>query len=270
MKYKILSLISFILIISCTDDSTALVPEVDLLTVWAYVYADEQLDDIKLTSTIALDSELEEAPLVSGANVVVSTDSGSFTCIEDTSNPGNYYYPGTDFEVSTGDQVELTVTTEDETVYAISSVPPKPIDVSINTNTMTLPVFTDRESMREWRENAEDVEITWIAESGAWYYVVLENVDSNPQAIDTMFPERLQRRIFPPIQDNHYRINFPIFTHTGLHLLTVYRVNQEYVDLYEYREQDSRDLQEPLTNIEGGLGIFSAFNSDNVTLNVTY
>jgi hypothetical protein len=40
----------------------------------------------------------------------------------------------------------------------------------------------------------------------------------------------------------------------------VYRVNQEYVDLYENRQQDSRNLTEPLTNIKNGLGIFTAFS----------
>ena len=38
-------------------------------------------------------------------------------------------------------------------------------------------------------------------------------------------------------------------------------MNQEYADLYEGRVQDSRDLNEPPSNILGGLGVFSAFAS---------
>lgn len=53
-------------------------------------------------------------------------------------------------------------------------------------------------------------------------------------------------------------------THYGLHRVRVYRVNQEYADLYDTRQQDSRDLNEPLTNIVNGLGIFSAFNSNEI------
>ncbi len=271
MRNKFLVIIPAILfIIGCTDESTPLIPEEELLSVWAYVYAGEDLDDIKLTSTISLDSELEEAPLVSGAIVIVSTDSASFTCIEDTSNPGYYYYPGGDFLAKAGDHVELSISTENEDIHATTVVPPQPAAVSININTMTLPDFGDRASMMEWRENAEDVEVTWTAEVDAWYYVVLECIESNPVAIDTwnMGPRPAQHRIFPPIQDDHYRVNFRLFEYVGTHRLSVYRVNQEYVDLYEYREQDSRDLQEPLTNIDGGLGIFSAFNSDHVTLEV--
>ena len=39
-------------------------------------------------------------------------------------------------------------------------------------------------------------------------------------------------------------------------------------DLYESREQDSRDLNEPLTNISNGLGVFSAFNSQTALFEV--
>ena len=46
----------------------------------------------------------------------------------------------------------------------------------------------------------------------------------------------------------------------GRHTVTVYRVNGEYAQLYENRTQDSRDLNEPPSNIVGGLGVFSAFN----------
>jgi len=47
----------------------------------------------------------------------------------------------------------------------------------------------------------------------------------------------------------------------GRHRVILYRVNEEYANLYENRNQDSRDLNEPPSNIEGALGVFSAFNS---------
>ena len=54
----------------------------------------------------------------------------------------------------------------------------------------------------------------------------------------------------------------------GLHRIKVFRVNEEYANLYESVEQDSRDLNEPLTNIKNGLGIFTAFSCETVFLNV--
>jgi hypothetical protein len=46
----------------------------------------------------------------------------------------------------------------------------------------------------------------------------------------------------------------------------VYRVNKEYADLYRSRQQDTRSLNEPLTNVQNGLGVFSAFASDSVAV----
>jgi hypothetical protein len=41
-------------------------------------------------------------------------------------------------------------------------------------------------------------------------------------------------------------------------------VNKEYEDLFNNLEQDSRDLNEPPSNITGALGIFTAFAADSV------
>lgn len=55
---------------------------------------------------------------------------------------------------------------------------------------------------------------------------------------------------------------------TWPHEAEVYRVNGEYAQVYENRTQDSRDLNEPPSNIRNGLGVFSAFNSLSVSFEV--
>jgi len=53
-------------------------------------------------------------------------------------------------------------------------------------------------------------------------------------------------------------------TQFGTYRVKIYRVNQKYADLYESRNQDSRELNDPNSNIINGLGIFTAFNSDSI------
>ncbi len=48
----------------------------------------------------------------------------------------------------------------------------------------------------------------------------------------------------------------------------MYRINAEYAQLYGNRTQDSRDLNEPPSNIRNGLGVFSAFNISSVFFEV--
>jgi hypothetical protein len=58
------------------------------------------------------------------------------------------------------------------------------------------------------------------------------------------------------------------FKQYGRHRAKIYRVNQEYADLYESREQDSRNLNEPLTNVKNGLGVFTAVTCDSIFFKV--
>ena len=54
----------------------------------------------------------------------------------------------------------------------------------------------------------------------------------------------------------------------GLYVVKVYKVNQEYADLYQSETQDSRELNQPPSNIINARGIFSAFASDSVFFEV--
>ena len=103
---------------------------------------------------------------------------------------------------------------------------------------------------------------------GAFVTLNVHNVEGNPLEIETGFGSFPRRFISQPINRNSFRLNFRMVTHYGRHRVKLYRINQEYADLYETRQQDSRDLNEPLTNIQNGLGVFSAFNSDSVFFNV--
>ena len=106
--------------------------------------------------------------------------------------------------------------------------------------------------------------ITWDNPAGDYYYVVINSED--PDDPDYILPDFVRdfigdfELITEPTTANFYEIIPLTLNWVGPHYVTVYQVNQEYADLFENREQDSRDLTEPPTNIEGGLGIFTAFN----------
>ncbi len=52
----------------------------------------------------------------------------------------------------------------------------------------------------------------------------------------------------------------------GRYVVNVWRVNEAYAQLYAMLQQDSRDLNEPFTNISGGLGVFTAFSADTTSI----
>ncbi len=123
----------------------------------------------------------------------------------------------------------------------------------------------------------DTVLVTWSNAAQDFYYIVIESADSSSTLIrDTTagpfgggggaFGFRL---ISQPTNQSSYRISPEEIQYTGKHLVKLYRINKEYADLYRSRMQDSRTLNEPLTNVSNGLGIFSAFASESMEFTVT-
>ncbi len=274
-KAVIAAILGLSLFLGCTEESP-LISNEDLIVVWAYLYVGEPVTSVKLTSTVPLDVDTTEAPPINDAVITLIKHGQRYECEPSPGDSGYYHYSDNDLTIETGDQFKIEIEYKDQFVTGTTVVPLKPVNVAISSLFMTIPDFSNMESLWEWRQSENrEIEITWDNEDDSWYYVTLENIDENPVEISSLisggplFQSRPARFIFPPINDNSYRIRLPLITHLGLHRVNLYRVNQEYVNLYESRQQDSRDLNEPLTNIENGLGVFSAFNSESVYLDVT-
>lgn len=269
-KYILLPIgLLLILAIGCSENSTLSIDD-DLIVVRGYIYAGEEVSDIQLTETLPLGSEDENAPPINDADVVLVKDDQRYQLQPSAGDSGYYHYTGDDLSVEAGDEFRIEVSHKDQFVSAATTVPDAPVNVTISKATLQFPDF---ESMRELRQQgvsmdsireATSLTVNWDQEADALYYVVVENIDDNPVAIESEFQRGPGRFISAPVPSNEYAVNAMMMTHFGNHVVKVYRVNQEYADLYESRDQDSRDLNEPMTNIENGLGVFSAFNSNSV------
>ncbi len=264
--------LNLIFLSGCTE-SSPLISDEDLVVVWGFVYANKPITDIKLTKTLALDADSSsEFSIINDAQVTVVVNENRFECDYAGDEIGYYQYLDNDLVINSGDKTSIEIEWQGQIITAESTVPNPPSELNLESNVMEIPNFNDFQSLLDWRfsENREII-VNWNQESeDDWFYVVLKNLESNPTPINinTNFSERMREIIFPPVQDNTYRIRLPLIEFLGLHEIRVYRVNREYVDLYDSREQDTRDLNEPLTNIEGGLGVYSAFNSSTVNMMV--
>jgi hypothetical protein len=254
-----------------TDTSTG--PTDDMIVVRGYVYANEPVWDIQITKTLALGSVDSTAPPINDASVIITKGDDFYKLTPSDGDSGYYFYDGDDLIIQAGETIGIKVTYGEHEVSGKTSVPQPPTGLALDKTYVSVPTFSggfpgaggvDREAM--------ELTVTWDEDSEALFYVVVENVEENPVDIASGFPGRggMNRRfVFPPTNRNDYRINAMQMTQYGKHIVKVYRVNQEYADLYGSRQQDSRELNEPLTNIDGGLGIFSAFNSASSYFTVT-
>jgi hypothetical protein len=250
----------------CVKESPTSVTQ-DLVVVRAYLYAGKPIDQIQLSRVLPLGSEETQMPPINDTQVSLIRQGTEYPLVPSAGDSG-YYHDESGLNVQTGDGFTIRVLYKGQTVEGETTVPPAPENLTLSANTLAL----SEDSFGSFgggfgaMDSTQTLTVTWTSETGALYYTVLENMETDTVAIDTLrrFGSGMRRTVSQPTDANEFRISRFDVSYWGRHRVTVYRVNQEYADLYTSRQQDSRDLNEPLTNIRNGLGVISAFNSGEV------
>ena len=243
--------------------------EADLVVVEAFLFAGEPVRDIRLTATVLLGEDPALAPTIDDADVMLFKNGVAYV-LTSVGDSGRYEYTGNDLVVAEGDEFRIEVAYFGRVAVGETIVPAPPVNVAVDGDTLFAPVINfgggGRGGGGGGGINTEDAQlgVTWDNVSELLHFVVVEGLEDGTEAI---FPEQLQERlsrfrlITQPTRDTFFAINLLLLRDLGQHQVRVYRVNAEYSELYENRTQDSRDLNEPPSNMRNGLGIFSAFNS---------
>ena len=109
----------------------------------------------------------------------------------------------------------------------------------------------------------EAFELSWDLDGDYWFYVEITCHENPKQPVAGGEPDYsyVPPVISEPFRDKRYIVNWDQLPYYGHYRVKVVAVNREYVELLLTRNQDSRDLNEPISNIDNGLGIFTAVNS---------
>ncbi len=255
---------------ACTD-SNPVAPDGDILVVRAFLFAGEPVTDIRITTTVPLVSEDTLGIPVSDAMVWLERGDARFDLIATSGAPGAYHYPGADLVVEWGDVFELGVSRGSESLSATTVVPSPPEGFAVSSDVLDVVDLTAGFGGSGGRRGGGGgpgglafggVIVRWINPERDLFFVVVDNLEIHPEQIPAPeFIGQARRFVSVPTPADSTVISQLSLTHLGEHRIRLYHVNQEYADLYEGRVQDSRDLNEPPSNIRGGLGVFSAFAS---------
>lgn len=114
------------------------------------------------------------------------------------------------------------------------------------------------------------LEIYWKNPERNTYLVVIECLEANPTYIrDTTYGISPSTRFkTEPTQDSICVLSPQSFTYLGRHRIILFRLQPEYLLLLKSNSNQSQSLQEIRANITNGFGIFSAMDSDTLSLNV--
>lgn len=264
------SILMIILILGCTNeqfDST----ETDTVVVEGYLYAGLSLDSLKLSQLIPLIIDEGDVFEITNAEVYIRWNENDFLLTPSEEVPGNYNYEGTDLFVLEGETYELYLEYFGKSITATTTVPSKPKNLELSAQTIEMAPIETFEDLRNLRE-IDNLEVYWENDEADFYYTLVENIEDSPEEINQLDFDGIQRPNFnfitQPTNLDVSNVRPFSLTQYGTYQVVVYHVNQAYVDLYDTSEQDSRNLTEPLSNIEDGLGVFTSFSSDTVYFEV--
>ena len=261
MKKNWLTILIILLVLQACNFDDDPQPE-EQMVVEAFLFAHEPVDNIHLFTSIPITGDTAIFPPVINAQVRLIRSEVNYDLIP-SSTDGYYHYPGTDLDITEGDEIQLEIYYNNRIISATTVVPPAPVNVKINHDTVEIPPLIPGVIA----ELAEiQLNITWENPGKNLHFAVIENTEPLDE-LELIIPQQFQpvREAFliiaEPTLDTLQNFNVSSLIYLGTHVAKVYRVNQEYADLYSSRAQDSRDLNEPPANIVNGLGIFSAFSS---------
>jgi len=246
------------------DSASPLLPEAELIVVRAYLYAGEPVTDVQLTTTFALTTGDTAGQPINDAKVALEKAGKIYPLTASAGDSGYYHYAGNDLTVQIGDRFKISVERSGQTATGETIIPVPPQNLALSKNELVINTSTPFDT--------SSITISWQGED-TFYFVVVENLEASPTPINQIpFPggPRGQFRSFRsrPFRDLSYTVRRFDLAYFGNHRARIYKVNQEYANLYAFGLQDSRNLNEPETNIKNGLGVFAGFSSAAVNFRV--
>lgn len=250
-------------------------PASDNYVVEAYVYSGEPVRDVTIKNLIPLSEPEGESEIVENAHVILKNNGVEYTLTYDNIKQ-KYQYEGIDLDILPLQSLDLQVEVNGRIATATTVVPTPPVGLKISKDQMVIPVIKSAADFLTGNplEGAE-VTITWSNPNNELHYTAIEfrsnlKIPILPPDVQAVVDGIIEDFgvLTTPSTDTTLTILGATLPYYGPYVVKVYKVNQEYADLYNSETQDSRDLNEPPSNIINARGIFSAFASDSVMFEV--
>lgn len=268
-KTTVTLLIAACFLLAACSEETPLAPESDLLVVTAYLFTGEPVRNVKLTGTLPLDTEDALAPPINDSRVSLVKNGQRYALELTPGDSGYYHYADDDLNVDPGDEFLLEIDHGGRLISARTVVPPPPAEPTLSAVEMSVDpqVPPSRFFGGENTDQGEPLTASWQGEEEAYYFVEVESIEPEPIPIEWAFSRNAPLN-FLFLRENSFTIQPLQIAYFGTHRIRIFRANQEYADLLQFGTQDPNELSEPPSNIDNGLGIFTAFSSASALFEV--
>lgn len=262
-KYFLFIALIAVLFSSCGKElTTPILPE-KVAIVESYLHAGDSIITVKVTKLLPFSTDTSNATeYISELNIQIN---GSTLTETDT---GVYTLLLGDKRIQPGESYKLKFLYYGDTVSSTTVVPPKPVNLSIST---TL-IYTDRiTSSSGFPPNQmSDIDLTWDNTDSSYYYVLIEYLESTRDYINyrSASLDLSSTQSISPMSNSSTRIGMRNLYFFGSYRIVLFKVNKDFVDLYQQTTSNSNNITTPITAINNGFGVFTGMASDTVNLEV--
>ncbi len=256
--YKLLVILTLGFIISCDNTEDLLNVQEAKVVVEAYLYANTPIS-INISKEVLFKRE-ESDSIFTIEGLEVTLNDGTEAIKLTDADDGNYTSSNI---IDPAKQYTLSFTYNEAEIYSETTIPSKPKDYIASTSSIEIISFSGGGPP----PTSESLELTWTNDDESYYIVVVTNIEEDPTLINDSGFQRPSFRS-EPILDDNYEVSSQDFVYFGNHSVILFKVLPEYAALYEDPGDNSLTIKTPFTNIDNGLGIFTAINSDTVYVDV--
>jgi hypothetical protein len=249
---------------SCSKElNTPITPD-DLPIVESYLYAGDSIITIKVTKILPFsDDTIVATEFISGLHPQINGADLSETSF------GIYTLALGEKRIQPGESYVLKFVYASDTVSSTTIIPDKPLDFSISSNIIYMDRITITSSSIPSAPPA-DLMLSWYNADESYYYGLIQYMETTRDFINyrSVYLELSDTTSISPTNTSEARLGTRNLNFFGHYRIILFKVNDEFADLYSQTEVNSNNITSPVSLIKNGFGVFTGMASDTTYLEV--
>jgi len=252
------------LLTSCSKELITPITPDNVAIVESYLYAGDSVITIKVTKILPFSEDTSEATeYITGLHLTINdialTETGS----------GIYTLQLGNEQIQPGESYELKFLYASDTVSSTTIIPDKPMNFSISSNE----IYTDRiTSSGGGMPSGPPADLTLSLENTdkSYYYVLIQYMESERDYINYQSEslDLSDTTSISPMNTSETRLGTRNLNFFGSYRIILFKVNDDFADLYQQSSVNSNNITNPVSLINHGYGVFTGMASDTVYLEV--